>query len=149
MENVARFSPNTVVVTHSAGVNTLPWARNPNVTAILAAQLPSQESGDAVVDVLLGDVNPSGRLPYSTLELKSDYDIPIVNLTEVEILSPGMWQAQFIEGQLIDYRHFDHFNITPLYEFGLGLSYTTFGIERSLSIDRLSSNVTARSDPNA
>ncbi|MXI72557.1 hypothetical protein GR255_26525, partial [Mycobacterium tuberculosis] len=59
VESVAKSCNNTIVVTHSSGINTLPWADHPNVTAILAAHFPGQESGNSLVDLLYGDVNPS------------------------------------------------------------------------------------------
>lgn len=71
VETVAQTCNNTVVVTHSGGVNILPWADNPNVTAILAAHLPGQESGNSIVDVLYGDVNPSGHLPVGLKDLNT------------------------------------------------------------------------------
>lgn len=132
VNNVAKRCPNTVVITHSGGVNTMPWASNPNVKAILAAHYPGEQTGNAIVDVLWGDVNPSGKLPYTIPAKESDYDLPIVNLTSVA--SPDGWQSNFSEGLLIDYRHFDKRNVTPLYEFGYGLSYTTFDIASSLSV---------------
>nr|AAB08445.1 beta-1,2-D-glucosidase [Septoria lycopersici]AAB08446.1 tomatinase [Septoria lycopersici]prf//2208445A beta2 tomatinase [Septoria lycopersici] len=128
VNNVARRCPNTIVVTHSGGINTMPWADNANVTAILAAHYPGQENGNSIMDILYGDVNPSGRLPYTIPKLATDYDFPVVNITN-EAQDPYVWQADFTEGLLIDYRHFDARNITPLYEFGYGLSYTTFEIE--------------------
>ncbi|KAH6672090.1 glycoside hydrolase family 3 protein [Halenospora varia] len=134
VNNVAAKCPKTVVITHSGGVNTMPWASNPNVTAILAAHYPGQESGNSIVDVLYGDVNPSGRLPYTIPAKEGDYDIPIVNVTGPEALDSSAWQADFTEGLFIDYRHFDAKNITPLYEFGYGLSYTTFDVNEPLSI---------------
>ncbi|KAM5349785.1 hypothetical protein ACJ41O_006290 [Fusarium nematophilum] len=137
VENVSKRCANTVVVTHSAGVNTLPWAKNPNVTAILAAHLPGQESGNSIVDVLWGKVNPSAKLPYTIPAREEDYDIPIVNLSASEVTSPGAWQADFTEGQHIDYRRFDHSKTDPLYEFGFGLSYTTFQLQNSIKIERL------------
>ncbi|KAK1447353.1 glycosyl hydrolase family 3 N terminal domain-containing protein [Colletotrichum melonis] len=147
VENVARRCPNTIVVTHSAGINTLPWADNPNVTAILAAHLPGQESGNSIVDVLWGDVNPSGKLPYSIALDAKDTDIPIVNLTEAEITSPAAWQAEFTEGLLIDYRQLDAENVKPRYEFGYGLSYTTFDLDTSLEVKQLAKNVAAIPNP--
>ncbi|KAK2039204.1 glycosyl hydrolase family 3 N terminal domain-containing protein [Colletotrichum somersetense] len=147
VENVARRCPNTVVVTHSAGINTLPWAGNPNITAILAAHLPGQESGNSIVDVLWGRVNPSGKLPYSIPVDAKDTDVPIVNLTEAEITSPTAWQADFTEGLLIDYRQLDANNVDPLYEFGFGLSYTTFGIDATLEVKQLIKNVAATPSP--
>ncbi|KAL5040748.1 hypothetical protein BDW71DRAFT_201916 [Aspergillus fruticulosus] len=136
VENVANHCSNTVVVTHSAGVNTLPWAENPNVTAILAAHLPGQESGNAIVDVLWGKVNPSAKLPYSIPVQMEDYDIPIVNLSTSAVTSPNAWQADFTEGQYIDYRRLDHLKIDPLYEFGFGLSYTSFDLQSPLKIEK-------------
>ncbi|KAI8313403.1 putative beta-glucosidase G [Colletotrichum sp. SAR11_59] len=52
VEQVARRCNNTIVVTHSVGVNTMPWADHPNVKAILAAHLPGQETGNSIIDVL-------------------------------------------------------------------------------------------------
>ena len=143
VENVARRCSKTIVVTHSAGVNTLPWAQNPNVTAILAAHLPGQESGNAIVDVLWGSVNPSAKLPYTVPVHKMDYDIPVVNLSSTEITSPDAWQSNFTEGQYIDYRRFDHSMIKPLYEFGFGLSYTSFELQTSIAVQKLATSVAA------
>ncbi|KAJ9634217.1 hypothetical protein H2199_009101 [Coniosporium tulheliwenetii] len=129
VNTIARTCNNTIVVTHSGGLNILPFADNPNVTAILAAHFPGQESGNSIVDVLYGDVNPSGKLPYTIARNASDYNAPITNSTELlTTRDPNAWQADFTEGLMIDYRHFDMANITPQYEFGFGLSYTTFDI---------------------
>ncbi|EED14872.1 beta-glucosidase, putative [Talaromyces stipitatus ATCC 10500] len=120
--------PNTVVILHSAGANLMPWADNENVTAIIAAHLPGEQAGNAIVDVLFGQVNPSGKLPYTIAYNESDYNAPVVNFTNVDNNDPNLWQSNFTEGLLIDYRHFDYNNITPRYEFGFGLSYTNFSI---------------------
>ncbi|KAE8370782.1 glycoside hydrolase superfamily [Aspergillus caelatus] len=140
VEKIASTCPNTVVVTHSNGVNVLPWADHPNVTAILAAHLPGQEAGSSIVDVLWGDVNPSGHLPYTIAKRQSDYSFaPIQNSTALQNTDdPIAWQSDFKEGVLIDYRHFDYYNKTVQYEFGYGLSYTTFSIGKSISITPLS-----------
>ncbi|KAI1863426.1 hypothetical protein JX265_008820 [Neoarthrinium moseri] len=124
VESVAKYCNNTVVVTHSSGINTLPWADHPNVTAILAAHFPGQESGNSIVDVLYGDVNPSGRLPYTIALNGTDYNAPpttAINTTGVED-----WQSWFDEKLEIDYRYFDAQNISVRYEFGFGLSYSSF-----------------------
>ncbi|EPE32345.1 (Trans)glycosidase [Glarea lozoyensis ATCC 20868] len=126
VNNVAKRCPNTVVVSHSGGINTMPWAKNPNVTAILAAHYPGEQSGNSIVDILYGDINPSGKLPYTIPEHADDCNIPITNLTNNT--DPNGWQIDFNEGLFIDYRHFDAHNLTPLYEFGHGLSYTTFNL---------------------
>lgn len=139
VNNVAARCPSTIVVTNSAGVNTLPWATNENVSGILAAHYGGQEAGNSIADVLFGDVSPSGRLPYTIPKRKEDYDFPIVNITGSAASDASQWQSNFTEGLLIDYRHFDARNITPLYEFGFGLSYTTFELTSSLEVVRKSS----------
>ncbi|EHL00494.1 putative beta-glucosidase G [Glarea lozoyensis 74030] len=147
VNTVAAKCPNTIVITHSGGVNTMPWASNPNVNAILAAHYPGQESGNSIVDILYGEVNPSGHLPYTIPKNESDYDIPIVNITGDAATDSSAWQSDFTEGQLIDYRHFDAKNITPLYEFGFGLSYTTFDITGPLEINKVGSINSSFPDP--
>ncbi|KAL4797172.1 glycoside hydrolase superfamily [Aspergillus venezuelensis] len=126
VENVASFCNNTIVVSHSSGINVLPFANHPNVTAILAAHFPGEEAGNSIVDVLYGDVNPSGRLPYTIARNSSDYNAP----PTTDITTDGIddWQSYFDEKLEIDYRYFDAHNIPVQYEFGFGLSYTTFNI---------------------
>ncbi|TGO81176.1 hypothetical protein BPOR_1298g00010 [Botrytis porri] len=151
VNNVASFCKgNTIVITHSSGINTLPFAQNPNVSAILLAHYPGEESGNSIVDILFGDVNPSGKLPYTIPIHETDMHIPIVNLSVSEVQAQGQnaWQSNFTEGQAIDYRGFEMKNVTPLYEFGYGLSYTTFNLTSSPSIQSLTNqSVTARPDP--
>ncbi|KAK4892979.1 hypothetical protein LTR28_002254, partial [Elasticomyces elasticus] len=130
VDAVAAYCNNTIVITHSGGLNTLPFANHPNVTAILAAHLPGQETGNSIVDILYGAVNPSGKLPYTIALQESDYAFAdITNSTALlETENPDAWQSDFTEQLLIDYRHFDYHNQTVAYEFGFGLSYTTFGL---------------------
>jgi beta-glucosidase len=126
VESVASYCNNTIVVTHSSGINVMPWAGHPNVTAIVAAHYPGQESGNSLVDVLYGDVNPSGKLPYTIALADTDYQgLPT---TTVDSSDPYAWQAYFTEELKIDYRYFDAQNMSVLYEFGFGLSYTTFEV---------------------
>jgi beta-glucosidase len=49
------------------------WIDHPNVTAVLFAHYPGQEAGDAIADVLYGDVSPSGKMPFTTAKKESDY----------------------------------------------------------------------------
>jgi beta-glucosidase len=140
VESVARACGNTIVVTHSSGINTMPFADHPNVTAILAAHYPGQEAGNAIVDVLYGDVNPSAKLPYTIAFNGSDYNAPpttVLNTTGVYD-----WQSYFDEKLEIDYRYFDAHNISVRYEFGFGLSYTTFEMA-SLQANTLDTSVTS------
>ncbi|CAG8060080.1 unnamed protein product [Penicillium olsonii] len=147
VENVASICPGrTVVITHSGGVNSMPWADNDNVTAILAAHYPGQESGDSIVDVLWGEVNPSGKLPYTIAKSEADYNAPILNLTGASSTDSNAWQLNFTEGLMIDYRHFDEQNIKPLYEFGYGLSYTSFDLDSHVSVKHLRTTNQSRLD---
>jgi len=110
------------VVIHAVGVVLIEeWIDHPNVTAVLFAGLPGQESGNALTQVLYGDVSPSGKLPFTWGKKASDYGTNI--LYEPNGPVP---QVNFNEGLFIDYRHFDKANIEPRFEFGYGLSYTNF-----------------------
>ncbi|RDW90700.1 beta-glucosidase [Aspergillus mulundensis] len=140
VQNVAAACNNTIVVTHSSGINELPFANHPNVTAILAAHFPGQESGNSIVDVLYGDVNPSGRLPYTIARNGSDYNAPPT--TEITTSGQDDWQSWFDEKLEIDYRYFDAHNIPVLYEFGFGLSYTNFNIS-DISATRVVDSITS------
>ncbi|KAF5331798.1 hypothetical protein D9758_016866 [Tetrapyrgos nigripes] len=116
------YSSNVVVVMHIPGVVDIErWIDNENVTAVIAAWYPGQEAGNGLVDVLYGDVNPSGKLPFTWAHSVDDY-VP-GTLVEDPVEAP---QANFTEGVLLDHRWFDENDITPRYEFGFGLSYTTF-----------------------
>lgn len=126
VEAVAQNCSNTVVVTHSSGITMLPWADHPNVTAIIAAHYPGQETGNSIVDILYGDVNPSARLPYTIAMQGSDYNAPPT--TAIQTDGVDDWQSWFDEKLEIDYRYFDAHNMTVRYEFGFGLSYTTFSM---------------------
>lgn len=98
------------------------WADLANVKAIVLAHLPGQEAGSALTDVLFGDVAPSGKLPYTIGKQLSDWGPSVGIITS----GGGAVPQTFSEGLYIDYKYFDKNNITPRYEFGFGLSYTTF-----------------------
>ncbi|KAL4983845.1 glycoside hydrolase superfamily [Aspergillus falconensis] len=115
--SVAANCNNTVVVINTVGPRLVEsWIENDNITAVLYGGLLGQESGFAISDVLYGDVNPSGKLTHTIGKNASDYPASICETTECD----------FTEGVYIDYRWFEAKNITPRYEFGHGLSYTTF-----------------------
>ncbi|CAZ83389.1 unnamed protein product [Tuber melanosporum] len=121
---VAEACKATVVVVHSVGPIIMEdWVRSHKVDGILWAHLPGQESGNSLVDVLWGAVNPSGKLPYTIGKSLEDYGPTAGVLYESNGNPP---QQDFTEGLLIDYRYFDKKDITPRYEFGFGMSYTTF-----------------------
>jgi beta-glucosidase len=121
--NVAANCSNTIVVIHSAGIRTVDaWIENENVTAALYAGLPGQESGNSLVSVLWGDESPSGKLPFTVAKQEQDYG----HLLNSTVSFDAFPQANFTEGLYIDYRAFDKQNIQPRFEFGYGLTYTTF-----------------------
>ncbi|TWU77554.1 hypothetical protein ED733_007571 [Metarhizium rileyi] len=133
VSNVASKCANTIVIVHTAGIRLVDqWIEHPNVTAAIVAHLPGQDSGEALVKLLYGEANFSGKLPYTLAKNESDYSVykPCGR-------GPGNTtnpQCDYTEGVYLDYRAFDKKNITPRYEFGYGLSYTTYsyqGIETS------------------
>ncbi|KAK1831265.1 putative glycoside hydrolase [Podospora conica] len=118
---VASTNPNTIVVLHTAGPVALARIKsNPNVTAILFAGLPGQESGHAITDVLYGAVNPQAKSPFTWSETPAVAPMFVAP-------DPANPAQTFSEGVFIDYRHFQRINAKPTFEFGFGLSYTTFG----------------------
>jgi hypothetical protein len=122
IEAVADVNPNTIVVLHTTGpVIVEAYKNNPNIKAIIWAGLPGQESGNALVDVLYGKVNPTGKSVFTWGKDRADYGTDI--LYDSPDANP---QIEFTEGVFIDYRHFDKYSIEPSYEFGYGLTYTTF-----------------------
>lgn len=119
---VAAECNNTIVVVHSVGPVLLDaHASNPNVTAIVWAGVPGQESGNAIVDILYGNVNPGAKLPFTMGANRTHFGTDVL-YTPNDVIP----QMNFEEGVFIDYRAFDKYNNTPTYEFGFGLSYTTF-----------------------
>ncbi|KAK8203779.1 glycoside hydrolase family 3 protein [Phyllosticta capitalensis] len=140
VEQVAQNCSNTIVITNSGGQNVIPWHSHPNVTAILLAHFPGEEFGNSVVDVLYGDVNPSGRLPYTLAEKESDYYFANITSSVSNPNDTNAWQADFTERLLIDYRHFDYYNLSVPYEFGFGLSYTNFSLSPSITVKPVSNS---------
>uniref|UniRef100_UPI003CC92269 beta-glucosidase n=1 Tax=Thermoascus aurantiacus TaxID=5087 RepID=UPI003CC92269 len=124
IKTVAANCNNTIVVMHTVGPVLIDeWYDNPNVTAIVWAGLPGQESGNSLVDVLYGRVSPGGKTPFTWGKTRESYGAPLLTKPNN---GKGAPQDDFTEGVFIDYRRFDKYNETPIYEFGFGLSYTTF-----------------------
>jgi beta-glucosidase len=124
IKKVAGACNNTVVVLHTVGpVLLTEWYDHPNVTAILWAGLPGQESGNSLTDVLYGRVNPGAKSPFTWGATRESYGTDLIYTPNNGVEAP---QDNFVEGVFIDYRAFDKSNTSPIYEFGYGLSYTTF-----------------------
>jgi len=138
---IAAANKNTVVVLNNGTPVTMKdWLAN--VPAVVEAWLPGQEGGTALAAILFGDVNPSGKLPDTLAASREDYpdfgNYPGAN-----------HQVNYAEGIYVGYRHFDQAAIAPLFPFGYGLSYTTFGYDNlKLSQNKLSpdGSVTASVD---
>jgi len=125
IKRVAEVNPNTIVVINSGGPINMPWLAD--VGALLQAWYPGQEAGNAIADVLFGEVNPSGRLPYSYPRRLQD--------TPSFLNYPGENGKVFYgEGIFVGYRYYDKKDISPLFPFGYGLSYTSFNY-RKLTLD--------------
>eukprot|EP01012_Entosiphon_sulcatum_P010728 TRINITY_DN1634_c0_g1_i1.p1 TRINITY_DN1634_c0_g1~~TRINITY_DN1634_c0_g1_i1.p1 ORF type:complete len:686 (-),score=117.05 TRINITY_DN1634_c0_g1_i1:102-2159(-) len=122
---VAAVQPNTIVVVRCPGPVLMPW--RDQAAAILVQFLPGQEAGNALADVLFGEINPSARLPLSFPTSMQD-----TWLTTVEqypgVADPATRdiQAFYTENLLVGYRWYDAKQSSPLFPFGHGLSYTTF-----------------------
>ncbi|KAH6840801.1 glycoside hydrolase superfamily, partial [Chaetomium sp. MPI-CAGE-AT-0009] len=130
IKHVADRCANTIVVLHNAGTRLVDrFVDHPNVTALIFAHLPGEASGRAVVSLLYGESNPSGKLPYTVARNETDYAVLGPDVAAEGDMFARFPQSNFTEGVFLDYRHFDAHNITPRYEFGFGLSYTTFGYD--------------------
>ncbi|HUA65264.1 MAG TPA: glycoside hydrolase family 3 C-terminal domain-containing protein [Alphaproteobacteria bacterium] len=120
VQAVAAANPRTIVVLKSGSPVLIPWVDK--VPAILEAWYPGEEDGNAVAAVLFGDVNPSGKLPITFP--KQLADLP----ADTEWQYPGVQGVvHYWEGVFVGYRHYDQQHIQPMFPFGYGLSYTTFG----------------------
>jgi beta-glucosidase len=118
---IAAANHNTiVVVTSGGGVDMTPWVDG--VPAVLQAWYPGQEGGTALAEILFGEVNPSGHLP-ATFERRLEDNPAYANWFE----QPGTNRIEYKEGVFMGYRGLEKNGIKPLFPFGHGLSYTTFG----------------------
>jgi beta-glucosidase len=117
IEAVCAANPRTAVVINAGAPISLDWLDR--APAALDMWYPGQECGNAVCDVLFGDVNPAGRLT-TTWPVKLE-DTPAFDHY------PGAdGQVHYSEGLLMGYRHYDTRKVTPRLPFGHGLSYTRF-----------------------
>jgi beta-glucosidase len=116
IEAVAQANPCTVVVLNAGAPVTVDWLDR--VPAVLEAYYPGLEGGNVIASVLLGRVNPSGKLPVTFPRRYED------NPTYGNY--PGAKQVYYGEGIFVGYRYYDYKGVEPLFPFGFGLSYTTF-----------------------
>lgn len=124
IEALAAANPNLVVVNISGNAVAMPWVEE--VPAILQAWYIGSEAGHAIADVLSGDVNPSGKLPF-TFPRRLE-DVPAHSLGEYTgTASRDTVEIEYREGIFVGYRWADmQEDTSPLFAFGHGLSYTEF-----------------------
>ncbi|MFB3386428.1 glycoside hydrolase family 3 C-terminal domain-containing protein [Flavobacterium sp. LAR06] len=124
IKKVQAVNPRTIVVMIAGA----PFDINEvskNTSTLVWSWFNGSEGGNALADVILGKVNPSGKLPWTM-------PVNIMDSPAHATKSfPGGKTVNYAEGILIGYRWFDTKNIAPLYPFGYGLSYTTFAFENA------------------
>lgn len=128
IEEIAKVQPNVVVVLHNGSPVEMPWL--PRVKGVLEAYLGGEAVGEAEYRILLGEVNPSGKLAESfpiRLEDNPSYLYYIGEEDEVE----------YREGVFVGYRYYDKKKMDVLFPFGYGLSYTEFAYS-NLKLDKKS-----------
>lgn len=117
IEAVAAANPNTTVVLNAGAPISLDWIDR--VPALLDMWYPGQECGNAVCDVLFGDLNPAGRLTTT-------WPIRLEDTPAFASYPGSNGAVHYQEGLLVGYRHYDTKKVTPRFAFGHGLSYTHF-----------------------
>ena len=132
------LNPRTIVLVNSgSGIDMSAW--NNKAAAILYGWYPGQNGFEAIADIFVGNVNPSGKLPM-TIE-RSFADSPAANLVpktasldksnrnpNEKLFHPATYDVHYSEGVFVGYRWYESKNIKPLYPFGFGLSYTSFAL---------------------
>lgn len=122
---VAKVNPKTIVVNTTGVAVTTPWLSK--VPALIQAWYAGQETGNSILDVLLGKVNPSGKLPISWP--RKYEDTAVYGNFGMDSYDSGV--VEYVEGVFVGYRHFDRYYGTQKevqFPFGFGLSYTSFEI---------------------
>ena len=150
IDTVARANPHIVVVLETGGPVVTPWLDE--TAAVVEAWYPGQKGGEAIAEILSGTVNPSGRLPLTFPRSEAQLPHPTMqgDPTGAPIGPVGRgghydrtFVAQYGEGAEVGYKWYFDRGERPLFPFGFGLSYTTFGL-RSLSASADGARVTVR-----
>jgi beta-glucosidase len=139
IEAVAAVNPRTIVVLETGGPVLMPWLAH--VPAVLEAWYAGSGGAAAIARVLFGDVNPSGKLPLTFPQADDQLPRPVIPSA-----APGMpFEVNYVEGADVGYRWFQRKNLTPLFAFGFGLSYTTFRVD-GLTVNATNGMVSASVD---
>ena len=131
IEEISEINKNVVVVINSPGPVNMDW--RDKVKGIIFGGFAGQESGNGIADVLFGDVNPSGHLPF-VIGKKEQYPAEIKDIQEYDTMGSTLNvkllefkdNVKYDEGLFIGQYWFDLKNEIPTYYFGYGLSYTQF-----------------------
>ncbi|MGX7076308.1 glycoside hydrolase family 3 protein [Globicatella sanguinis] len=128
IDQVTHYFEKVVLVINSGNVIDLSWTENYAFSAILFAWQGGMESGNAIADVLMGDVNPSAKLPDTIARHYEDY--PSAKQFGHEEY------VEYLEDIYVGYRYFETFHPEKvLYPFGYGLSYTQFAMDSELLVN--------------
>jgi len=131
IEDVAAVNANTIVVLNVSQPIAMPWLNQ--VNAVLQMWWPGDEGGWATANILLGKVNPAGRLPFTWAKRLQDY--AATDPAHPERSAKGVnGTTTFSEGVQVGYRWFDKQKVAPLFAFGFGLSYTSFAYSKLKAI---------------
>jgi len=124
IKKVIEVNPRTIIVMIAGAPFDIQDISN-KTNALVWSWFNGSEGGNALADVLLGKVNPSGKLPWTMPKNIMDSPAHATNSF------PGAETVTYSEGILVGYRWFDTKKIEPLYPFGYGLSYTTFALDNA------------------
>ena len=126
IEALAAANPRTIVVNVSGNAVAMPWVKK--VPAIVQAWFLGSEAGNSIADVLFGKANPSGKLPFTfPVALADNGAHALGTYPGTRREGSDIVDLEYSEGILVGYRWHDTKKIKPLFAFGHGLSYTTFG----------------------
>lgn len=128
IDQVTHYFEKVILVINSGNVIDLAWTENYAFSAILFAWQGGMESGNAIADVLMGDVNPSAKLPDTIARHYEDY--PSAKQFGHEEY------VEYVEDIYVGYRYFETFHPEKvIYPFGYGLSYTQFAMDSELLVN--------------
>lgn len=126
IKKIAKAYENTIIVINAGGMVELSFMDEVDgINGLVYYVQAGQEGGNALADILLGKISPSGKLTDTWAREYADYP----SAESFSYLNGNLKDEYYSEGIYVGYRYFDSFNITPRYEFGYGLSYTNFDIK--------------------
>ena len=141
VDAVAAANPKTIVVIESGSPISMPWIDK--ISGVIEAWYPGIKGGEALANILFGDVNPSAKLPITFAKSDADLEFPEIPKQPVDPNAPApaapvpggptarlrntrVFDLSHDDGLLVGYRYYEARKIQPLFPFGFGLSYTTY-----------------------